>query len=42
MIRCLILNMHLCVSDIWLGVNLRMDTKKTRVEKRLEYMLKNC
>ena len=34
------LNGHLYLSGIWLGVHLRMDTKKKCVEQRLDYMLK--
>ena len=31
---------HLYLSGVGLGVNLKMDTKKTCVEKRLVYVLK--
>ena len=36
----LFLNGHLYLSDVMLSVNLRTDTKKTCVEKRLDNMLK--
>ena len=38
----LILNGHLYLSDVWLGVNLRIDTKETCVDMGLDYMLKIC
>jgi hypothetical protein len=30
------------LSSVWLVVNLRMDTRKICVEKRLDYMLNIC
>ena len=36
---CLILSGHLYLSDVWSGVNLRMDIKKTYVENSLDNML---
>jgi hypothetical protein len=38
----LILKGHLYLSSVWLVVNLRMDTRKICVEKRLDYMLNIC
>jgi hypothetical protein len=32
---------HLYLSGMWLGVDLRMDTRKTSVSKRLDCLLKN-
>ena len=29
--------MHLYLSGVWLGLNLRMDNEETRVEKKLDY-----
>ena len=37
----LILNEHLYLSGEWLGVDLRTDTKKTRVENILEMQVHN-
>ena len=38
----LILYGHLYLDDVWIGVNLRMDTKKICVYKRLHHVLKIC
>ena len=32
---------YMYVSGLWLGVNLRTDTKRTCVHKRLDFVLKN-
>ena len=39
LIQCLVLNEHLYLSVIDLDVNLKSDTKKTLVKKRLNYVL---
>ena len=36
---CMILNEHIDLSGVWLSVNLRMNTKKTWVGNKLDYML---
>ena len=41
-IQLLILNGHLYLSDVWLGKDLRMDTRKTCVQSRLDSVLKVC
>ena len=33
---------HIYSNGLWFGVDLRMDTKKTSVSKRLDYMHKMC
>ena len=40
LIRLLILNGHLYLSGVWLGVDLRMDIKKACVKKKLDDMHK--
>ena len=32
----------LCLSGVWLGMDLRMDTQKTCVQKSLDNMLRMC
>ena len=39
LIQCLILNEDLELNNAWLGVNLRINAKKTFVEIFFEYML---
>ena len=39
LILCLVLNKHLYLGGVWLGLNLRINTKKTCVETRLDYVL---
>lgn len=38
-IQCVILYKHLYLSVVWLALNLCVDTKRTHVEKRLDYVL---
>ena len=42
LIECLILYIHLYLSGVWLGVNLRTYTKHVCVEKGLDYILNIC
>ena len=40
LIELLILIEHLYLSGMWFGVALRTDSKKTRVQKRVDFALK--
>lgn len=42
LIRCLILNGHMYLSGVLLGMNLRPNTTKTCVKKRLDYVFTMC
>ena len=42
MIRLLLVNDHLCLSDEWLVVDLGTEINKTFVQERLDYMLNFC